>query len=443
MHGQTKSEHWRRIQLKRIRKLIEENEKEILNALGDDLEKPETEAFFEIIGLLQELKVAEDNLKNWMKPEKIKVPLSLMPGEAKVISEPLGSVLIIGAWNYPFLLTLQPLICALAAGNTAVLKPSEFAPSTSKLIEKLISKYFPNDIAIALEGDGDFTQELLDIKFDHIFFTGGTNIGAKILAGASKHLTPVTLELGGKNPAIVLEGSDIDVTARRLIWGKGLNSGQTCLAPNHVLVLEEIACPLINSFKKQITDFYGDNPIESPNLAKLNIRQFEKTSNLLEKAFKKKQVIFGGAIDSKRSRISPTLISIDDFNDPILKDELFGPLMPIKKIPNLDTAITNIQSQSKPLAIYLFGGSSIEQETIVNKTSSGSICFNDVVLQAGIPELPFGGVGASGMGRYHGKSGFDTFSNKKSILKRPFWLDIKFRYPPYRIDISFLKKLLS
>lgn len=443
MHGQTKSEHWRRIQLKRIRKLIEENEKEILNALGDDLEKPETEAFFEIIGLLQELKVAEDNLKNWMKPEKIKVPLSLMPGEAKVISEPLGSVLIIGAWNYPFLLTLQPLICALAAGNTAVLKPSEFAPSTSKLIEKLISKYFPNDIVIALEGDGDFTQELLDIKFDHIFFTGGTNIGAKILAGASKHLTPVTLELGGKNPAIVLEGSDIDVTARRLIWGKGLNSGQTCLAPNHVLVLEEMASPLINSFKKQITDFYGDNPIESPNLAKLNIRQFEKTSNLLEKAFKKKQVIFGGAIDSKRSRISPTLISIDHFNDPILKDELFGPLMPIKKIPNLDTAITNIQSQSKPLAIYLFGGSSIEQETIVNKTSSGSICFNDVVLQAGIPELPFGGVGASGMGRYHGKSGFDTFSNKKSILKRPFWLDIKFRYPPYRIDISFLKKLLS
>ena len=263
MHGQTKSEQWRRIQLKRIRRLIEENEKEILNALDDDLEKPETEAFFEIIGLLQELKVAEDNLKNWMKPEKIKVPLSLMPGEAKVISEPLGSVLIIGAWNYPFLLTLQPLICALAAGNTAVIKPSEFAPSTSKLIEKLISKYFPNDIAIALEGDGDFTQELLDIKFDHIFFTGGTNIGSKILAGASKNLTPVTLELGGKNPAIVLEGSDIDVTARRLIWGKGLNSGQTCLAPNHVLVLEEIACPLINSFKKQITDFYGDNPIES------------------------------------------------------------------------------------------------------------------------------------------------------------------------------------
>ncbi len=444
LDGQTRPEGWRRLQLQRISSLIENHENQILQALASDLGKPQTEGFFEIVALQQELKLAKKKLNDWMRPKKVKVPLSFKPGEAFIKPEPLGCVLIIGPWNYPFSLTLQPLISALAAGNTAVLKPSEHAPATSALIAELFPSYFPKEIVQVFEGDGTVAAELLKHPFDHIFFTGGGEIGKKIMRAAATNLTPVTLELGGQSPAIVLEGGDLAVTARRLVWGKSLNAGQTCIAPNHLLVHQNLKDALIKELKASIENFYGQSPLESPHLAKIvNEKQFTRLNNLLNEAQKKAQVIFGGNVDTKKRKISPTLIEIDNFQDPLMNEELFGPLMPILTIPNLKAAIQSVNSQPRPLALYLFGGEAKDQNYVLDKTSSGGICFNDVVMQAGIPELPFGGVGPSGMGRYHGEAGFETFSHQKSILKRPFWMDLKLRYPPYKLNISMLKNLLS
>ena len=442
--GKTRPKSWRIQQLKRFESLLDEHENEILLALKKDLGKPPTEALFEIIALKQELKLTQQKLNKWMTPKRIKVPISLQPGEAMVRLEPLGCVLIIGPWNYPFSLTLQPLISALAAGNTAIVKPSEHAPATSQLISELINKYIPSDIVKVIQGDHAIAAGLIQEPFDHIFFTGGGNIGRKVMAAAATNLTPITLELGGKSPAIILHGADLKVTARRLIWGKNINAGQTCIAPDHLLIETALKEPLIKELKKAIQDFYGANPVNSEHLAKIvNDHQFQRLQKLLNGAKQKGQILFGGEYDEKERRIAPTLIEVNDRIDPLMSEELFGPLMPILNINGLNSAIKGINSQPRPLAIYMFGGAENEQQTLLNQTSSGGVCFNDVVMQAGIPELPFGGIGASGMGQYHGKAGFETFSHKKSILRRPFWLDLDFRYPPYKISISILKKLLG
>ncbi len=440
--GKTSSLSWRRTQLKTLKEMLSKNEQIIMKALFDDLGKPRTEAFFEILSLTQEIKLAEKELSSWMKSKEIKVPIWLKPGEASVRSEPLGCVLIIGAWNYPFMLTLQPLISALAAGNTAVLKPSEFAPATSDLIEKLISNYFPKDVLKVFQGDGSFTETLLKEQFDHIFFTGGSEIGKKVMAAASNYLTPVTLELGGKNPSLVIEKANLDITAKRLIWGKSLNSGQTCLAPNHLIIQKKIKEDLIKKMKLEITNFYGKEPHKSSDLASINIRQFKKIVAIIEEARKRNIIIFGGDVNLSERKVSPTLINIETLEDPIMYEEIFGPILPILTISNFSEALSIIKNQPKPLAIYMFGGSKQDQLKLLKETNSGGVCFNDAILQAGIPEMPFGGVGLSGIGNYHGKAGFDTFSHKRAILKRPFWLDLQFRYPPYKFDISVLKKLI-
>ena len=444
LSGKTRSERWRREQLHKLSNLLDNHQQEILNALKQDLGKPPTEAFFEIIAVKQELKLAQNNLSKWMKPKSINVPVSLQPSQAFVQPDPLGCILIIGPWNYPFSLTLQPLVGVLAAGNTAILKPSEHAPNVSKLIKKLIENYFPRDIAQVFEGDGNTAADLITQKFDHIFFTGGENIGKKVMEAASKNLTPVTLELGGKSPAIVIDGANLEVTAKRILWGKSLNAGQTCIAPDHLLVEHKLFDSLISNLKNSIDDFYGKNPIKSKNLGSIiNQDQFNRLNNLLQEAKKNGQILYGGDSNETEKRISPTLIKIENRNDPLMKEELFGPLLPILLIKNLDEAISEFKFLPKPLAIYLFGGGDKEQRTIIASTSSGGVCFNDVVLQAGIPELPFGGVGSSGMGKYHGKAGFDNFTHFKSVLKRPFWLDLKFRYPPYKLDLSILNKLIG
>ena len=444
IEGHTRSEGWRRLQLKNIQNILDEHEKEIINVLNRDLAKPSTEGFFELIALRQELKIAQENLKKWIQPQKIKIPIALNPGSAFIQHEPLGCVLIIGPWNYPFSLTIQPLISALAAGNTAVLKPSENAPNTSKFIANIIAKHFPKNIVRVIEGDGLIAEQLVNQPFDHIFFTGGAEIGKKVMQAASNHLTPITLELGGKSPAIILSGADLDITAKRIVWGKGLNAGQTCIAPDHLLVEEKLSLDLVEAIKKTITTFYGEKPLKSKHLAKIiNDHHFNRLKKLLDGAIKNKQVIFGGEIDEKQNRISPTLIEIESREDPIMGEEIFGPLIPVLRFKKLESTLFEIRNQPKPLALYIFGGSQKQQQQVINTTSSGGVCINDVVMQAGIPELPFGGVGASGMGRYHGYSGFETFSNPKSILKKPFWLDIKFRYPPYNFDISFLRNLLG
>ena len=444
LSGKTRNEKWRRAQLNSLSNLLENHQQEILKALSQDLGKPATEAFFEIIAVKQEIKLAQKSLSNWMKTRQINVPVSLKPAQALVQPDPLGCILIIGPWNYPFSLTLQPLVGALAAGNTAVLKPSEHAPNVSNLIKKLIEEYFPPEIVQVFEGDGNIAADLMTRQFDHVFFTGGENIGKKVMEAASKNLTPVTLELGGKSPAVVIDGANLEVTAKRVIWGKSLNAGQTCIAPDHLLVEDKLFDSLISNLINSIIDFYGNTPLDSKHLGSIiNEKQFNRLNNLLTQAKKNNQIIYGGDSNEKEKRISPTLIKIDNRNDPLMKEELFGPLLPILSIKNLDQAISDFKLLPKPLALYLFGGGEKEQGKVLSMTSSGGVCFNDVVLQAGIPELPFGGVGTSGMGKYHGKAGFDNFTHYKSVLKRPFWLDLNFRYPPYKLDLSLLNKLIG
>ena len=444
LSGKTRNEKWRRAQLKSLSNLLENHQQEILKALSQDLGKPATEAFFEIIAVKQEIKLAQKSLSNWMKTRQINVPVSLKPAQALVQPDPLGCILIIGPWNYPFSLTLQPLVGALAAGNTAVLKPSEHAPNVSNLIKKLIEEYFPPEIVQVFEGDGNIAADLMTRQFDHVFFTGGENIGKKVMEAASKNLTPVTLELGGKSPAVVIDGANLEVTAKRVIWGKSLNAGQTCIAPDHLLVEDKLFDSLISNLINSINDFYGNTPLDSKHLGSIiNEKQFNRLNNLLTQAKKNNQIIYGGDSNEKEKRISPTLIKIDNRNYPLMKEELFGPLLPILSIKNLDQAISDFKLLPKPLALYLFGGGEKEQGKVLSMTSSGGVCFNDVVLQAGIPELPFGGVGTSGMGKYHGKAGFDNFTHYKSVLKRPFWLDLNFRYPPYKLDLSLLNKLIG
>ena len=444
LSGETRKETWRRKQINALSNLLENHQQEILNALRDDLRKPPTEALFEIIAIKQEIKLAQKNLSKWMQAKQINVPVSLRPAKAFVHPDPLGCILIIGPWNYPFSLTLQPLVGALAAGNTAVLKPSEHAPYISSLIKKLIEKYFQPSITQVIEGDGNIAADLMTQKFDHVFFTGGENIGKKVMEAAAKNLTPITLELGGKSPAVVIDGANLEVTARRIIWGKSINAGQTCIAPDHLLVEHKLFDSLISHLKTSINDFYGNTPLDSKHLGSIiNQSQFNRLNRLLTQAKNNNQILYGGDCNESEKRISPTLIKIEDRRDQLMKEELFGPLLPILCIRNLEEAISDFKSLPKPLALYLFGGTEKEQERILSMTSSGGICFNDVVLQAGIPELPFGGVGASGMGKYHGKAGFDNFTHYKSILKRPFWLDVNFRYPPYKLDLSLLKKLIG
>ncbi len=442
--GQTRPEAWRRLQLKRLSDLIDRYEADILQALRIDLAKPELEGMFEIVALLQELKITRRRLKTWMRPRRIPVPIMQRPGRAQLIQEPLGCVLVIGPWNYPFMLTLQPLISALAAGNTVVLKPSEHAPAAAALITRLITEGFPSDVVRVVNGDGSTAAALVDLGFDHIFFTGSGAIGAKVLAGAARHLTPVTLELGGKNPAVVLDSADLAVTARRLIWGKGINAGQTCIAPDHLLVQTSIRERLVQALKEERRNLYGDDPLASADLSSLiHDRQFQRLEGLLTTAKAEGRILFGGECDHQLRKIAPTLIEVQSDQDPLMAAEIFGPLLPIMTVETLDDAITRIQQQDKPLAIYLFGGDRNDQDAVLRRTSSGGVCFNDVVMQKGVPELPFGGVGASGMGSYQAEAGFQTFSHPRSVLRRPFFLDIRHRYPPYTLNPAIFRRFVG
>ena len=442
--GETRNETWRRAQLQVMESLIDQHEEEILQALQDDLSKPTTEAMVELLALRQELRLCGRRLRQWMRPRKAAVPLPLRPGRAEIIREPLGCVLIIGPWNYPFSLTLQPLISALAAGNTAVVKPSEQAPATAALIDRLLSHHFSADVVQVVQGDGAVAAALVNQGYDHIFFTGGGQIGSKILQAAAPHLTPVTLELGGKSPAIVMPGADLEVTARRLIWGKGLNAGQTCIAPDYLLVDHSLRDPLLRALATARTDLYGKQPSTSNDLGSIiNARQFQRLESLVLQAQTSGRVLIGGECDAEHRRIAPTVLNVERRDDPLMQEELFGPLLPVVAIRDLDSAIAWIRELPKPLALYLFGGDRQMQQQVLQGTSSGGVCFNDVVMHAGIPDLPFGGVGPSGMGSYHGEAGFRTFSHERSVLRRPFFLDLRLRYPPYRMSRATLRKLLG
>ena len=442
--GTTRPLQWRLEQLDRLDAALSANSDAVLDALAKDLGKPDVEAYFEVVAVRQEISLCRRQLRRWIAPKKVGVPLSQRPGRAEVIAEPLGCVLIIGPWNYPFHLAIQPLVSALAAGNTAILKPSEHAPATAQLISSLIEQAFPPEIVQVVQGDGNTAQALLAERFDRIFFTGGERIGKLVMAAAAQHLTPVTLELGGKSPAVVLSDADLEVTSRRLVWGKCLNAGQTCIAPDYLLVESSARASLIQALGERLTACFGEEPLDSSDLASIvNDAQYARLSALLEQARERGQVLLGGTCDPERRRIAPTVIQVNDREDPLMQAELFGPLLPILEVDGLDQAIEWINQRPKPLALYLFSSSQRNQETVLNKTSSGGVCFNDVVMQVGVPELPFGGVGASGMGAYHGKAGFDTFSHQRSVLRRPFALDLPFRYPPYAGRLPLMRRLLG
>jgi aldehyde dehydrogenase (NAD+) len=442
--GHTRPLAWRLEQLERLEALLAREADAVLEALAADLGKPALEAGFELVAIRQELRLSRRQLRRWMAPRRLSLDLALRPGSAFQQAEPLGCVLIIGPWNYPFQLCLHPLVSALAAGNTAVLKPSEHAPHTAALIARAIGAAFPPEVVQVVCGDGSVAARLLEEQFDHIFFTGGGRVGRLVMAAAACHLTPVTLELGGKSPAVVLADADLAVSARRLAWGRSLNAGQTCIAPDHLLVEAAIRQPLVEALSRELERFYGSDPLSSPDLgAIVNEAQFVRLRGLLAGAQARGQVLHGGRCDPQRRRIEPTLVAVESGEDPLMQEELFGPLLPIQTVADLGAACREVRSRPKPLALYLFSHDRQAQRRVLNETSSGGVCFNDVVMQAGSSQLPFGGVGESGMGSYHGEAGFLTFSHLRSVLRRPFWLDIPLRYPPYAGKLTWVKRLMG
>jgi aldehyde dehydrogenase (NAD+) len=348
--------------------------------------------------------------------------------------------LIVAPWNYPFALTIQPLIGAIAAGNCAILKPSEHTPHTSQAIAKIINDNFDPNFIIAIEGGIETNQALLAERFDHIFFTGGTAIGKIVMEAAAKHLTPVTLELGGKSPCIIDETCDLEITAKRIVWGKFYNAGQTCVAPDYLLVQKNIKPLLIEKLVTHVKAFFGENAQTSPDLARIvNDRQFDRLVGLLDEG----KVLIGGNSDKSDRFIAPTLIDAVSPNSKIMAEEIFGPILPILEYDQLSEAIAFVNAHPKPLALYFFSSNKQNQERIIQETSYGGGCFNDIIMHLGNPELPFGGVGHSGMGSYHGKASFDTFSHRKSVLKNSFRFDLKWRYPPYKMTLESLKKFIN
>jgi len=414
---------WRLEQLDRLAGLLSDHEAEVLEALASDLGKAPLEATFELVAIRQELAHTRRRLRGWMAPQSVAIDLALKPARAFLQAEPLGCVLIIGPWNYPFQLALLPLVSALAAGNAAVLKPSEHAPQTAALLARLLPLAFPPEVIQVVTGDGAVAAQLLEQRFDHIFFTGGSRVGRLVMAAAAKHLTPVTLELGGKNPAIVLGDANLAVTARRLVWGKGLNGGQTCVAPDHLLVVPELRAPLIQAMAAEITRFYGDDPLTSPDLgAIVNQAQFDRLEGLLAGAKARGQVLAGGRSDRATLRIEPTLVAVDGVavdgaDDPLMREEIFGPILPVITIAGLEAGLQQVRSRPKPLALYLFSNDKNAQRRTLQTTS--------------------------GLGTYHGRAGFLTFSHQRSVLARPFWLDLPFRYPPYKGKLGLVKWLLG
>ncbi|MDX2253976.1 MAG: aldehyde dehydrogenase [Pseudanabaenaceae cyanobacterium bins.39] len=438
--GKTKSQEFRITQLQKLAEVIQNNEQAIIDALFTDLRKPTTEALLsEVMATLNEIKYVLKHLKAWMKPQKVSTPLNLFPSSSYIYAEPLGVVLIIAPWNYPFALTLQPLVGAIAAGNCAILKPSEHTPHTSRVIAQIINNNFEPDLIRVIEGGIETNQALLAEKFDHIFFTGGTAIGKIVMKAAAQHLTPVTLELGGKSPCIIDSECDLDVTARRIVWGKFFNMGQTCVAPDYLLIQKSIKPLLVPKLIFYIKSFFGENPQQSPDLGRIvNERQFDRLVSLLKDG----KILIGGEHDRGDRYIAPTIIDQISPDAAIMSEEIFGPILPILEYDQIAEAIAYINSQPKPLALYLFSSNRQNQDKVIQETSYGGGCINDVIMQLGNPELPFGGVGDSGIGNYHGKASFDTFSHRKSILKKSFKLDLKLRYPPYKMSMDALKKFL-
>jgi aldehyde dehydrogenase (NAD+) len=425
--GQTQPLSFRLQQLQRLKQAVLDYQDQILEAVKRDLGRPTFEGYFEL-SAIGEVNTALKQIKTWIKPQRVKTGIDQFPASAWIQPDPLGVALIIGPWNYPFQLVFGPLVGAIAAGNCAIVKPSEHAPHTSKVVADLIASIFePNYVAV-IEGDVQTSQALLEERFDHIFFTGGSAIGKVIMAAAAKHLTPVTLELGGKSPCIIDRDIQLEYAAKRIIWGKFINGGQTCIAPDYLLVDRTIAADFIPLLQQKITQFFGEDPAASPDLGRMiHQRHFDRLVRFLNDG----QAISGGNHDAATKYIAPTLLKNVSWDAPIMQEEIFGPILPIFEYDDLEEAIAIVNARPKPLALYFFSKNEQKQNRILSATSSGGVCINDTVMHVGVGELPFGGVGESGMGRYHGKYSFDTFSHYKSVLKKSFLVDLAWRYAPY------------
>lgn len=427
--GKTKSAQWRIEQLKRIKQMTLENESKILAALKADLGKCELEAWnSEISYITGEVDHNIKHLAKWMAKRKVKTPILAQPGKSYIQAEPLGTVLIIGAWNYPYQLTLAPFVAAVAAGNCAVLKPSELAENTSKLLAELVPQYLDTDAFCVVEGGVEETTEVLQQKFDHILYTGGETVGKIVMRAAAEHLTPVTLELGGKSPCVVDSNTNLDVTVNRIAWCKWMNAGQTCVAPDYVIVTRDFADEFLVKMKQKIEDFYGADAQKSQDYGRIiNHRHWQRINNYLQD----QNVVYGGKGDEQERYLEPTLVLNPDLDSPLMRDEIFGPILPIVVIDDLSEAAPLINSRPKPLAMYVFSKNDSFVDTLLGQTSAGNVCVNDGMMFMANQDLPFGGVGNSGMGAYCGQSGFDTFSHLKAIMKRSFALDLDVRYAPY------------
>ncbi|MGC8627596.1 MAG: aldehyde dehydrogenase family protein [Acidimicrobiales bacterium] len=422
---------WRRHQLEQLAQMLRRETKLLTEAMAADLGKPETESWLtDIAAVRRDIDGVARHLDGWARPRPVRVPWQLKPGQAEVVPEPLGAVLVIGPWNYPVRCLVLPLAFAIAAGNTAAVKPSELAPATSAALAEQLPRYLDNEAFAVVEGGAQVAEELVKEHWDHIFFTGSRRVGKLVMSAAAQHTTPVTLELGGKNPAIVDRSADIAVAARRLAWGKFLNAGQTCVAPDYVLVDASVEEQFHSEVVRQILRFYGPDPRTSRDFGRIvNDAHLQRLIGLLRDT--KGRVLTGGSSDATARYLAPTVLSSVDWDDPVMSDEIFGPILPVVAFDQLDQALSVLVTKDKPLSLYVYTQDEAVAKKVIAHTSSGSVCVNHNAVQLGVPGLPFGGVGASGMGAYHGKAGFDTFSHSKAVLRRPARWGIPLIYPPY------------
>ncbi len=427
--GRTRDLAWRRAQLEAVERLMAECEGEFMAALADDLGKPPMESYTtEISYVSGEAAYCRKKLSRWTESKRVSTPLVGQPGTSWIQPEPLGVVLVIGAWNYPVQLTLAGMVAAITAGNCVIIKPSELAPATSALLARRVPEYLDPECINIVTGGVAETTALLELPFDHILYTGGGNVGRIVMAAAAKNLTPVTLELGGKSPCVVLPDANLEATARRIVWGKFTNAGQTCTAPDYILTDADTESKLVPLIEKSINDMFGSDPQQSDSYGRIiNSRHFERVSQLIGSG----TVVAGGRTDAGDKYIAPTVLTGVSPESPVMQEEIFGPILPIVRADDLDEAIAAIRKGDKPLSAYLFTTDKKAEARFLNDVSCGSTCINDVMMFAAVHELPFGGVGPSGMGAYSGKRGFDTFSHMKAVMKRGWWPDLDIRFAPY------------
>lgn len=427
--GKTLEIAYRLRALEALERGIKDGEQKLCRALLADLGKSAAESYMCEIGLtLSELRYMKKHLRSFARDRRVKTPLAQFHARSFTVQEPYGIVLIMSPWNYPVLLTLEPLIGALAAGNCCVVKPSAYAPATSRALAQLLREIFPEEYVAVVEGGREENQNLLEQKFDYIFFTGGVKVGRMVMEKASAHLTPVTLELGGKSPCIVDRTANLRLAARRLVFGKYLNCGQTCVAPDYVLAERSIREELLFYMKKEIRRQYGEAPLSNPSYGRMvNRKHFDRVRLLIDP----QKVVYGGACEEKTLRIEPTLLDRVTGDDAVMQEEIFGPVLPILTVDSMDEAYAFVKARPKPLALYLFTGDRRTEARFLKQVSYGGGCVNDTIIHLATSQMGFGGVGGSGMGSYHGKKSFEAFSHEKSIVKKFTWLDLPMRYQPY------------